>query len=198
MKKTFLTIFGLCALLTMASAQDIQLPQPIRIGGMPLMEALSKRQTDRSFTTENIDNQMLSNLLWAAWGFNREDKRTAPSGNNRQEIDLYVVLESGAYFYDARANKLIQVTTSDIRRSVGKQDFVFTAPVNIVMVADLTKGDGGQTSAYISQNIYLYCASEGLGTVARGHFDANDAHKALNLKENQRAVLTQTVGKIAR
>ena len=194
MRKYFFTLVSALLVFNL-SAQDIVLPKPVITGGMPLMEALSKRSTHRDFSTAEIDNQTLSNLLWAAWGFNREDKRTAPSGNNKQEIDLYVVLKSGAYLYDAHVNKLIQIHSEDVRTLVGKQDFVWTAPVNIVMVADKTKGDGGATAAYISQNIYLFCASEGLGTVARGWFDADDIRKALKLKDTQAPVLTQTVGK---
>ena len=182
---------------TVVSAQDIALPQPKKTGGMPLMEALNKRQSIRSYTNELIDNQTLSSLLWAAWGYNREDKRTAPSGMNRQEIDLYVVLPTGAYLYDARANKLIFITSKDIRQDVGaSQEFAQNATLNIVFVADKTKGEGTMTAAYISQNIYLFCASEGLGTVARGGFNAAGIQKDLNLNENQKVILVQPVGKV--
>jgi len=197
MKKTFVTIISLLMIVTAVSAQDITLPQPRKTGGMPLMEALSKRQSIRSYTNESIDNQTISNLLWAAWGYNREDKRTAPSGMNKQEIDLYVVLQTGAYLYDARANKLILVSKEDVRKNVGAgQEFAQKAPLNIVFVADKTKSDGAMTAAYISQNIYLFCASEGLGTVARGGFNADGIQKDLNLNENQKTVLVQPVGKI--
>lgn len=194
MRTTFI-IIGLLLALNI-SAQDIQLPKPVKTGGMPLMEALNKRASHREFSNEEIDNQTLSNLLWAAWGFNRADKRTVPTSQNKQEMDLYVVKKSGAYLYDARANKLIQVTNKDVRKSMGGQDFVGTAPLNIIMVADKTKGGDPKTnSGFISQNIYLFCASEDLGTVVRGWFDAKEVSKALELKENQQVILTQTVGK---
>ena len=197
MKKTFVTIISMLMAATAVSAQDIMLPQPKKTGGMPLMEALNNRQSIRSYTDERIDNKTLSNLLWAAWGYNREDKRTAPSGMNRQEIDLYVVFPSGAYLYDAKANKLVLITKNDIRQNVGaNQEFAQNAPLNIVFVADKTKGDGAMTAAYISQNIYLFCASEGLGTVARGGFNAEGVHKDLNLSENQKTVLVQPIGKV--
>ena len=193
--RTTIIILGLLFFTTM-QAQDITLPQPVKTGGMPLMEALSKRSSSREFSPEKLDNQTLSNLLWAAWGYNREDKRTAPTANDRQEIDLYVVMESGAYLYDARANKLIFVTKEDVRANTGKQDFAGTAPLNIVFVADKTKEGAPHTdSGFISQNIYLYCASEGLATVVRGWFDADEVKKALNLNDTQSVVLTQTVGK---
>lgn len=193
--KRFIMIAGLLAALSV-SAQDISLPQPVKSGGMPLMEALNKRCSTREFSTQEIDKQTLSNMLWAAWGFNREEKRTAPSSNNKQEIDIYVVLKSGAYLYDAKANKLIQITKEDVRAQTGKQDYVATAPVNIVFVADKEKGGAPATDCgFIAQNIYLFCASEDLGTVVRGYFDKEELSKALNLKDTQEPMLTQSIGK---
>lgn len=194
MKKIFL-IAALCMPLSIP-AQDIVLPAPVKTGGMPLMEALNKRVSTREFSVADLDNQTLSNMLWAAWGYNREDKRTAPSANNKQEISLYVVLKSGAYLYDAKANKLVQKAKGDVRKSVGKQDFVATAPVNIVFVEDKSKqGSGAVDCGFISQNIYLFCASENLATVVRGFFDAKDVKEALKLEDNLQPLLTQTVGK---
>ena len=133
-----LTTLLLAISLTMM-AQNMELPAPITTGGMPLMEALSNRQSTRSYTPEQLNKQQLSNLLWAAWGFNRADKRTAPSSQNKQEMEPYVVLESGVYRYDARNNMLIEVRAGDHRETTGKQPFVKEAPVNIIMVADRDK-----------------------------------------------------------
>lgn len=178
------------------SAQDINLPQPVKTGGMPLMEALSKRSSSREFSSADLDNQTLSNMLWAAWGYNRADKRTAPSANNKQEMSIYVVLKSGAYLYDAKANKLILKAKGDLRKQMGSQDFVATAPVNIVFVEDKSKQGAGATDCgFISQNIYLFCASENLATVVRGWFDAKQVKEALKLESNMQPILTQTVGK---
>ena len=145
-----------------------------------------------------IEPQTLSNLLWAAWGYNREDKRTAPSALNRQEISLYVITAQGVYTYDARQNVLNQVAAGDFRHSSGKQPFAQTAPLNIVFVADLDKAPGNDMMfvdcGCIVQNIYLYCASAGLGSVVRGSFDAAELAQILKLNERQKAILTQTVG----
>ncbi|MDL2289989.1 SagB/ThcOx family dehydrogenase [Paludibacteraceae bacterium OttesenSCG-928-F17] len=196
MKHIILFALGLFITLNV-SAQDIQLPQPQKTGGMPLMEALNKRSSSRNFKADELDNQTLSNLLWAAWGYNRNDKRTAPSSQNKQEMDLYVVMKKGAYLYDAKNNKLVQVSSQDLRKETGSQDFVAIAPVNVVFVANKDKGGAPKTdSGFISQNIYLFCASEGLGTVVRGWFEAETVSKALKLKANQEVVLTQTVGKL--
>lgn len=192
--KKLLFIAGLCMALQV-SAQDIVLPKPVKTGGMPLMEALNKRSSSREFGTAELSNQTLSNLLWAAWGYNRDNKRTAPSANDKQELSLYVVLKSGAYLYDAKANKLVQKVKGDVRKHMGKQDFVATAPVNIVFVEDKTKKGAGATDCgFISQNIYLFCASEGLATVVRGWFEAKTVKETLKLADHMEPVLTQTVG----
>jgi SagB-type dehydrogenase family enzyme len=164
---------------------------------MPLMEALNNRSSSRDFSAEELDSQTLSNLMWAAWGINREDgRRTAPSASNKQELELYVSMKSGVYKYNAQDHMLVQVSAQDVRKETGKQAFVEEAPVNIVFVADETKKGAKDVDAgFISQNIYLYCASEGLITVVRLMFDADAVSKALNLSETQVPVLTQTVGK---
>ncbi|MDR0412887.1 MAG: SagB/ThcOx family dehydrogenase [Dysgonamonadaceae bacterium] len=179
------------------SAQDISLPSPEKTGGKPLMEALNDRQTTREFSAQELDTQTLSNLLWAAYGFNREDKRTVPSANNRQEFIIYAVLKSGVYVYDAQNNVLVQKAKGDFRAKTGKQDFVAVAPLNLVYVVDLKKNSAegaAVDSGFISQNVYLYCASAGLGTVVRGWFDKDDVRAALQLSEDEEPVLTQTVG----
>lgn len=196
MKKVIL-LFGLgLFFFSSVSAQDINLPAPVKTGGMPLMDALSNRSSQREFSKEDLDNQTLSTMLWAAWGYNRADKRTAPSANDKQEMELYVIKKEGVYRYDAKANKLIQVHKEDVRKDMGKQEYVWSAPINIAFVADKTKKGAASTDAgFISQNIYLFCASEGLATVVRGYYDKNDVIKALKLTEDQEIVLIQTVGK---
>lgn len=194
-----LIIFLSFALLaTTLGAQDIVLSAPDKKGGKTLMEALSERKSSREFQEKELSNNVLSNLLWAANGFNRNDKRTAPTANNRQELDLYVVLKSGIYFYNAKEHKLVLVKKGDYRKSAGTQAFVADAPVNILFVSDSEKASSKNYAytdcGFVSQNIYLYCASEGLGTVVRGSFDKDELWKLLNLKPNQQVLLTQTVG----
>lgn len=111
-KGLLLSLFVTSSLLSIA--QDIKLPSPQKQGGEPLLQVLSKRASTRDFDTQkNIDSQTLSNLLWAAWGYNREDKRTAPSAMNRQEISLYIVTAQGVYLYDAKQNKLAEIAKGD-------------------------------------------------------------------------------------
>lgn len=180
------------------SAQNITLPTPEKTGGKPLMQALSERQSNRNFQEKELPLQTLSNLLWAANGFNRDEKRTAPTSQNRQELELYVTLKSGLYAYDAKNNLLVMIKKGDYRKNSGKQDFVAIAPLNIIFVADLQKASSENAAhtdcGFISQNIYLFCSSEGLGTVVRGWFDKDELAKLLELPEHRKVLLTQTVG----
>jgi SagB-type dehydrogenase family enzyme len=180
------------------SAQDVNLPAPDRSGGKPLMQALNERKSIRSYQDKELTLQQLSDLLWAANGFNRDDKRTAPTANNRQELELYVTTKNGVYFYDARNHLLKEVKNGDYRAQTGSQDFVAQAALNLIFVSDSNKMSGRQYAytdcGFVAQNVYLYCASEGLGVVVRGSFDKDKLSNLLNLSSNQEVLLTQTVG----
>ncbi len=186
-------------------AKAIKLPKPQMTGGMPLMEALKARQTQREYSSEKLSEQMLSNLLWAAFGVNRPDsgKRTAPTAMNMQEIDIYVATADGLYLYDAKENALITILSEDIRAATGPQLFVKDAPVNLVFVADFAKMRGPEESkvfysatdtGFISQNVYLFCASEGLATVVRGYVERDELAKVMKLRDDKKIILAQTVG----
>jgi len=190
-----------------AAAQElapVALPAPQTDGGMPLMKALKLRASSRAFAPDPLPLQTLSNLLWAAWGINRpqEGKRTAPSARNWQEIDVVVVNATGAYLYDAKGNVLKPLAAGDLRALTGTQDFVKEAPVNLLLVADTSRMQGAQgaqpmayaDAAFICQNVYLFCASEGLAVVVRASFDAPGLAKALKLTDKQLVVLAQTIG----
>jgi SagB-type dehydrogenase family enzyme len=172
---------------------------------MPLMEAISKRRSDREFTSTELPLLLLSSLLWAAYGVNRPDGgRTAPSALNAQEVDIYVALPSGAYLYDAATNQLILIASSDLRRVTGYQDFVDEAPLDLVFVADygrvklvpvgLRESYASVAAGAISQNVYLFAASNGLATVIRAWIDREAIADALGLSHDQQVLLSQTVG----
>jgi nitroreductase len=196
MKKSFL-FAGMMFLACVAGAQDIQLKTPTRTGGKAFMETLNARRSERVFVKKKMPVQMLSDLLWAANGFNRTDKRTAPTAMNKQEVELFVVMDDGAYFYDARANVLKLVAKGNFKAALGQANISEKAALSIVIVADtgMTSGKFAYVDCgYVSQNIYLFAASAGLGTVARGSYDGAGLFKALQEKENQEVVLVHPVG----
>ncbi len=186
-------------------AQDLHLPAPQKSGGMPLMEALAKRSTARVFESRDLSPLQLSSLLWASWGINRPDgKRTAPSANDKRATDIYVLLKQGAYLYEPKSNQLVLVLSQDIRNHGSTQDFATNAPVTLLFVADLSRmADAPEETkknmayinvGYISQNAYLFCASEGLVTGARASVDRKALGQKLKLRPEQLVVLGQSVG----
>lgn len=194
---------------SLINAQDlksVKLPPPRTDGGKPLMQVLKERSSSRSFKSDTIPLQVMSDLLWAAWGINRPEsgRRTAPSASNKQEIDVYVVTAKGAFVYDAVNHCLNQVIADDIRALTGTQPFVSEAPVNLVYVADFSKmgnADDSQkystssaNTGFISENVYLFCTSEGLATVVRGSVDKPALEAAMKLRPEQKVILAQTVG----
>jgi SagB-type dehydrogenase family enzyme len=199
-------ILILCAATGFAQElKPVLLPKPQTDIGRPLMQVFKDRSSARAFSLERLPTQVLSNLLWAAFGVNRPDsgKRTAPSAMNRQEIDIYVATAEGLYVYDAKAHQLNPVLRDDVRAQTGTQAFVKDAPLNLVYVADLAKtgSDSADRDMYvaadagfIAQNVYLFCASEGLATVVRGSVDRAALAKVMGLRPDQRIILAQTVG----
>ena len=182
LSSTVVTVVGVLALSAVLAAQGpapVKLPAPKTDGGMPLMQALKARHSEREFGRETLSPQVLSNLLWAAWGINRPDgHRTAPSASNKQEIEIYVTLPDGAFAWDAKTNTLNPVAAGDLRGATGTQPFPATAALNLVYVADMTKAGRpatdpqqamniGADAGVIVQNVYLFCASDGLVSVVR-------------------------------
>jgi len=181
-----------------AFAQDINLPAPKKTGGKPLFEAITERISTKDYSDKEITRQELSNILWSAYGFNRDDKRVIPTSGNHQHLSVYVFLKDAVYLYEAKANKLIKKADGDHRRKVGGQDFVYITPVNILYVADGSKNVG--TDSHISvgcaaQDVYLACTSLGLGTVVRtGGINADEARRLLKLADTDEPIAAQTVG----
>lgn len=186
---------------------DKILPEPNKDGGKPLMTALNERCSTREFDSKELSLQQISDLLWAANGVNRPGlkKRTAPTAMNDQEIEIYVALESGIFFYDAFTHTLKTIKQGDYRKDMGRQDFVALAPIVLIYVADFNKMPvvmnkktkqfySATDVGYVSQNVYLFAASENLATVVLGWISKDRIAKMLNLKKNQFVLLSQPVG----
>jgi nitroreductase len=183
--------------------KPISLLKPRIDGGRPLMQALSLRQSEHSaYSPEKLPPQVLSNLLWAAYGVNRPDgKRTAPSSTNVQSVDIYVAMAEGLYRYDAKAHQLEPVVADDIRPAVMQR--AVAAPVDLIYVADTAKVKGSDEvktqytwaeTGFVGQNVYLYCASEGLATVVRAGVDRVKLAPLMKLRPEQKITLDQPVG----
>ena len=204
--------------ITSAFAQElkpIQLLPPQLDGGRPLMQVLKDRQSTRWYSAKKIPLQVLSNLLWAAVGINRlSGLRTAPQRLSSGGIDIYVATADGVFFYDAIANLLKPVVAEDVRSLSGRQypppgvsfsAFLDEAPINLIYVWDRLKKSRYYSAeinlclafchtGLVSQNVYLYCASEGLATVVRKWFDKPALEKNMKLRPEQYATLVQSVG----
>ncbi|KPK59223.1 MAG: hypothetical protein AMK73_08775 [Planctomycetes bacterium SM23_32] len=197
--------------------QPIVLPKPETEGGKPVLTALKERRTTRSIKEDRLPVQVLSNLLWAAFGVNREQGpfgqlgRTAASASNAQEVNLYVALPEGVYLYDAPAHRLTPIVAGDLRALAGNRGRGATAPVRIIFVADTARfATAGfqepglsdpeiQKSYYdvatglIAGNIYLFAASQGLAAWFH-NCDRPGLSEALHLRPEQRVLYAQSVG----
>jgi SagB-type dehydrogenase family enzyme len=215
LKKILLSVAIIFCFVSSSIAADlspIKLFPPDMKGGKSLMQSLQERKTSRSFNTKKLPIEVLSNLLWSACGINRPDsgKRTAPSASNRQEIDVYVAMEEGLYFYNAKAHVLEPVLKNDLRKNTTtfpqpSRSSVEGAPLQLIYVADYSKMSvytndeekkfySAADTGFIAQNVYLYCSSEGLVTGVRGLVDRDALSKNMKLRDRQKIVLVQAVG----
>ena len=188
-----------------AAAEPRTLPPPHTEGGMPLLSALRMRRSTRSYAARPLDEQTLSDLLWSAFGVNRPgDGRTAPYWRHVMVIDVYVAMADGTWLYEPASHTLARHGDEDLRARTGLQDFVATAPVDLVYVAhgermaELPPQErrlyASVDAGFIGQNVYLYCAAAGLGSVFRGALDARALGAALGLPPQQFVTFAQTVG----
>jgi hypothetical protein len=198
-------VFALSALAQ--DAKPVQLPEPKLDPSKSLAQALKERKTTKEYATEDLPQQTLANLLWAAVGVNRPDsgKRTAPTAKNWQEIDVYVATTAGMYLYDPKGKALVPVVTGDIRSLTYTQvDRFKDAPVHVVYVADLAKTDGDEgrkmmmvamDTGFAAENVYLYCATEGLNTAFRVSIDTEKLGQAMKLRPTQKIMAAQSIGR---
>lgn len=192
----------------------IKLPQPQKDLEFPLMKALEMRRTKRKWKDSNLSDQEISNLLWAACGITHEEtkksksRRTAPSACNSQEIKIYIALYNGLFLYNETNHQLIKVLSEDIRKDIGTQKMMRSAPVGLIYVSDYSKlktiifkddnrkwftstADAG----FISQNVYLYSAAANLNTVILSLVDRDKLHRIIGLKDFEKVIYTQAIGK---
>lgn len=187
-------------LMEQTTFDTIKLVTPDTLGGKPLMQAISHRKSDRQFETKNLSIKHLSEILWVANGINRANgKRTVPSAMGQYPLQTYAVLANGIYFYNPAKHQLEPVAKGDFRNLTGRQNFVDTAPLNLLFIAKGKKASDNfsmamMDSGYCAQNVYLYCASEGLKCVVRAGAKEAELLKAMNLGDNYKFIIAQTVG----
>ena len=186
--------------------QPIGLPPPRADFGKSLAQALKLRRSLREYDPRPLSPQVLSELLWSAYGVNRPSTadRTAPSWRHARETDVFAVMAEGVWRYDALKHVLVPHMAGDVRAQTGVQDFVGTAPLNLVYVSNAEHISGVSREeqhrfaaadvGFIGQNVYLYCASEGLACVFRASFDTDRLARTLGLGEAQFIMFSQTVG----
>lgn len=183
----------------------LMLPPPRMDGGMPLLSVLKLRRSTRAFQSRPLQLQLLSDLLWAAFGVNRASgDRTAPYWRHVMVIHVYVATAEGTWVYEPAGHRLLPYGNEDIRARTGTQDFVAVAPVNLIYVAhgermtDTSPEEqrlyASADASFIGQNVYLFCASEGLASVFRGALDSAMLARTLRLPEGQFVTFAQTVG----
>lgn len=185
----------------------IKLQQPDTKGGDALLSTMQNRRSTREFQPTNLSLKHLSEILWAANGVSRpeEGKRTVPSARALYPIDTYAVLANGVYKYDPAAHELVPVAEGDHRALAGMQPFVAGAPLNLVFVADYNRYADMPAERWIQfasldaghcvQNVYLYCASEGLNVVERGSIDGKAFLDLVGLGDQlHEVIIAQTVG----
>ena len=188
-----------------SEAPIMQLPAPKMSGGMPLMQALKLRHSTREYSERPLPLPVLSDLLWAAFGVNRASgDRTVPYWRHIMVIDVYAAMADGVWFYDPKAHLLRKHLNADIRAVTGQQDFVGSAPLNLVYVAhgermhDVPPEDrrlyASVDAGFCGQNVYLFCASEGLASVFRAAIDYKKLAEAMQLEGEQFVTFAQTVG----
>ena len=195
MKKILGILMGVVMFAGIANAQEVTvLPKPKINGGMDVMKAIEVRKTERDFNKDKkLSTETISEILWVAYGKNSRGTRTIPTARNQLDMNVYVLMGSGTYFYDGDKHALVQINDKDLRPIMAKQDFVKDAAMTIVYTgkdphyAALHAG-----SSY--QNVGLYCAAKGIKAVVRGLFDKDDATKALGLKGDEKAVTSITLG----
>ena len=190
MKKFLLTAALFITFQASANAETLNLPQPDKTGGIPLMEAISKRQSVREFSAKEIGTQTLSDILYAAWGVSHDGKRTIPTALNKQDLQVFAFYKNAIWKYDGIKIDLISET--DLTPALALQDYVKDAPLTLIYTGSDTKYSP-MNAAAAYQNVGLYCASRGLNNVIRGYINRDEIAKALKLPANE-IIVSQTIG----
>lgn len=192
----------------------IVLPEPEITLEFPLMKAIQMRRSKRKWSSESLSLQEISNILWVACGITKPEtkwsksRRTAPSAMNSQAISVYISMKEGVFRYDEKSHSMFQILSDDLRKYIGTQKMMHSAPVGLIYVSDYSKMKGylsknehrklfvsGTEVGHMSQNVYLYCTATQLNTVELGLVDRETLLNKIQLTENHHIIYTQVIGR---
>lgn len=150
---------------------------------MNFLELAKSRRSVRSFKKDEISDPLVFQLLSSI--------QAAPSAGNCQPWHVHVIKD--------------KTVIERIRKEACKQAFIMTAPLLIVVSADIKLSEEHykkrgrelyciQDTAAAIQNMMLCAHSLGLGSCWCGHFGEKEIIKILELKDNLRPIAIVPVG----
>ena len=197
MKKLFaLSLLAAMAVSNAHALEVIELPEPQIDKNVTLYDALKNRKSVRSYETKELDKQTLSNILWVAYGVNRDDgRRTIPTARNAKDLSVYVADKNGVWLYDADKNELKQMTAENIMHVFSSQSFMKEVPAVLIYAgSDKDHNFSVMHAGSAYQNVELYAGVTDLGCVVRALFDKDAVAKAVQLPAGQRIIVSQAIG----
>ena len=195
-KLLILSLLIMTAVSNARALEIIELPEPQIDKNVTLYDALKNRKSVRTYEKKEVDMQTLSNILWVAYGVNRDDgRRTIPTARNAKDLSVYVADQKGVWLYNADRNELKQITADNIMYAFGSQSFMKDVPVVLIYAgSDKDHNFSVMHAGSAYQNVELYAGVTDLGCVVRAMFDKEAVAKAIQLPAGQRIIVTQAIG----
>ena len=125
----------------MGSENVISLPEPKLKGAMSLEEAIQRRRSKRSYLSQELTLEEISQLLWSVQGITDERRgfRAAPSAGALYPLEIYLVKADGLYLYLPDGHRIKRLSEKDLRRPLAEvafwQEYIAQAPIDIVICA---------------------------------------------------------------
>lgn len=192
MLKKFLGVLMMTLVTMDVNAMEIKkLPEPDK--SSELMKLIDNRHSSREYSSKEISEQTLSELLWAAFGVNKKGTRTIATALNEKNLKIYVLYQNSIWTYDAEANSLVKVSDEEISQYIAKQDYMKNAPVNLIYT-----GSDANYSVFhagsAAQNVYLYATDKGLNSIVRAYIDKDELKDKLHLDRDEFVIMNQVIG----
>ena len=196
----------------MGNEDVISLPEPKLKGAMSLEEAIQKRRSKRSYSSQELTLEEISQILWSVQGITDERRgfRAAPSAGALYPLEIYLVTADGLYLYLPDGHRMKRLSEKDLRQPLAeaalRQEYIAQAPIDIVICAVYER----VTSKYrkrgiryanievghAAQNLQLQAVTLGLGSVPIGAFEDDAVKKVLSLPEDHQPLYIIPVGHV--